>query len=171
MSAPRLITPPQGPVVALTRLKEHCEVDGTHRDALLEIYETAAVAHLDGYRGVLGRAILPQVWAQDVDGPGPHLLALPDATAIEADGEAVDAQNIAIRHGGVYVTLPDQDGVATLEYSCALPDDQLPAAQVVVMMLVSHWYDTRSAVAVGSPGAPMPLGAVAMIEALRWRAP
>lgn len=64
MAAPVLVTPPADPVVSLSDLKDHLRVDADDENDLIEALEQAAVAHLDGWHGILGRAIMAQVWSQ-----------------------------------------------------------------------------------------------------------
>ncbi|MGZ9812636.1 head-tail connector protein [Pseudoroseicyclus sp. H15] len=65
MRAPVLITPPAGTPVSLAEAKAHLRVDGPDEDGLIESYIEAATAHLDGWTGILGRALMPQTWRQD----------------------------------------------------------------------------------------------------------
>jgi hypothetical protein len=64
MLRPVLVTPPSGAIVTLAEAKLHLRVDYTDDDALIQSLVDAAVAHLDGYSGRLGRPLLSQTWAQ-----------------------------------------------------------------------------------------------------------
>ncbi|MGZ9812661.1 head-tail connector protein [Pseudoroseicyclus sp. H15] len=68
MRAPVLLTPPAGPPVSLAEAKAHLRVDGPDEDGLIESYIEAATAHLDGWTGILGQALMPQTWRQDFEG-------------------------------------------------------------------------------------------------------
>lgn len=59
---PALVTPPGGDVVTLAAAKQHLRVDHDLDDSAIEALIAAAVAHLDGYGGILGRCLLTQVW-------------------------------------------------------------------------------------------------------------
>jgi hypothetical protein len=167
MMRPVLVTPPSAPVVAIADLRAHLRVVGTHDDALIQSLHDAAVAHLDGWRGVLGRAIRSQVWRVTVEGSGPHLLPMPDVTAVTAtvgvDPVAV-VQTLTTR--GVEVTLPEGIGEAVVTFTCEMPAQQRPAAEAVVKLLVGHWYEHREAV--GAAAQELPLAVGALIGALRW---
>lgn len=66
----RLLTAPSGEAVSLEALKQQCAglaLDETQDDVLLGAYLAAAVGYLDGATGILGRALLTQQWALDLD--------------------------------------------------------------------------------------------------------
>ena len=64
-------TPPAALPVSLGTLKAHLrrEADETEEDALLTAYLEAAVAHLDGREGTLGRCLVDQTWTAIADRP------------------------------------------------------------------------------------------------------
>ncbi len=81
MHRPVLVTPPATTPVTLQELKQHLRLVAgaetyTTEDGPLQIYLDAAVAHLDGYTGILGRCLVTQTWRQDFDGWG-RTLRLP----------------------------------------------------------------------------------------------
>jgi uncharacterized phiE125 gp8 family phage protein len=67
---PVLVTPPDAndPVVTLAEAKAQLRIDHDDEDDLITSLIAAAVAHLDGYSGILGRALVTQTWRQDFDG-------------------------------------------------------------------------------------------------------
>ena len=67
---PYLITAPTVQPVTLDEMKSHLRVLSTDEDADIETRLAGAVAHLDGWGGVLGRCIMSQTWAIDVTGHG-----------------------------------------------------------------------------------------------------
>lgn len=169
---PYLVTAPTGTPCTTDDLRRHCRVDFTEDDALLDGYQAAAVAHLDGWGGVLGRCIMPQTWAIEVTGPGPHLLPFPDASDVVADtGEGQLDVTVERTAKGQTVTIADatDDQVLTLSAIYGLPAERLPAARQLVLMLVATWYDSREAVVVGATPSAVPMAAEALIGALRWR--
>lgn len=65
--APTLVDGADVLPVLLDDVKRHLRVDGDDEDATIEVYLRAAVTHLDGATGWLGRAIVAQTWAQQFD--------------------------------------------------------------------------------------------------------
>lgn len=55
-----VITPP-APVVTLYQVKQHLRVDSDDDDALIDVLTDAAISHIDGPDGWLGRAIGKQI--------------------------------------------------------------------------------------------------------------
>ena len=164
---PVLVTPPTAEVVTLPDMKAHLRVDHDDEDSLIASLTAGAVAHLDGWRGVLGRAIMPQTWAQEWTCAGPYRLALPDASdlVVTVDGTpTVDFTTELTPLGLVVSDVPSGD-LVRIEYACALPDDLLPVVQVAIKLLVGHWYATREAV--GQPLAAAPMAFDALIAPLR----
>jgi uncharacterized phiE125 gp8 family phage protein len=64
MIKPRLAVSP-APLLTLAEIKAWLRIDHSDDDLLLAQTASAAVNHLDGYRGVLGRCIVTQSWIQD----------------------------------------------------------------------------------------------------------
>lgn len=66
MYRPVLVTPPVITPVSLEEAKAHCRAtDHTDDDATLTALIAAAVSHLDGWTGILGRCLCEQTWRQD----------------------------------------------------------------------------------------------------------
>lgn len=143
------ITAPTGPVVSLEELKAYLRVDGTHEDALITALEKAAVAKLDGYRGILGRCILPQTWEAVFDKAGKFPMPLTDIVNISA----VDADDVPVTFSVVHQDVGEWIEVsapATVRLTAALPDDLLDVVKQAIKMLVAHWYENRETVAEGN---------------------
>lgn len=158
---PTLVTPPASLPVTLADVKAHCRVDHDDEDAMLTAYLAAAVAHLDGWRGVLGRAIMPQTWAVTVDAAGDYILPMPDVTEATIDGAALTITATAL---GPQIT---SEAAGTVQFTCGLPDEQMPAAKAAILLLVGHWYANREAVS--AQLVEVPMAADMLIGALRWR--
>lgn len=60
----RTIAPADAPV-SLAEAKAHLRVDHDDQDDLITAQIKAATAYLDGYAGILGRALVTQTWRQD----------------------------------------------------------------------------------------------------------
>jgi len=68
MHAPVRTVAPAEKVVTLGAVKQHLRVDFADDDALIEALIQAAIDHLDGWGGILGRALVNQTWRQDFGG-------------------------------------------------------------------------------------------------------
>lgn len=163
---PALKTPPASPVEGLVTLQAVRDTlsmtpDDTERDALISSLIHGAVAYLDGWHGVLGRAILEQEWTVEIPASGDHLLPLPDVKeAAGPDGPLVLRRDA----GGAYVTVT---GPCTVDFKCELPVALLPAVRRILCAIVAHWFMQREAVAEGTQ-LTVPMSAEAMISAIRW---
>lgn len=177
VNPPELVTAPTADLVTLAEMKQHLRVTHDAEDDLIQAYINAAMAHLDGWRGLLGRAIMPQTWQQELPGWGRQRLALPDAsdpeiTAEDADGVpvTVDEVDIGFDHRGWYVKAegPSAEKIV-VSYSCEMPDDKKDALKLAVMLIVGHWYANREAV--GENKSELPLAFKSLIAPLRWQGP
>lgn len=68
MYRPVLVTPPTIKPVTLTEAKAHLDISYTEKDTQIGVLIAAATSYLDGWTGVLGRALCQQTWRQDFDG-------------------------------------------------------------------------------------------------------
>lgn len=171
-----LVTPPSAPVVSLTDLKAYCQVDFSDHDPLLAQLEASAVGYLDGWAGILGRAILSQVWRQEFCGWGKLRLALPDVsvvavTYLDANGAEQPATTAVLRpmSSGFFV---EADGPSAsrifVNMTCAMTLPHLQVTRTVIKMLVAHWYKHREAVA-ESNMMKVTMAANSLIDGLRWQ--
>lgn len=174
MTPPVLVTAPTTPVVALADLRAHLRVDHLDDDAVITSLEAAAVAHLDGWTGILGRAIRPQVWRQEFAAGEPVRLAMPDVTTItvvafDAAGDEVSVTaTLKADYRGPWVDVVGAYDTLRVTYTCAMTATQLPAAQIAVKLLVGHWYANREAVTVGAAPSELPFAVDALVKAMRW---
>lgn len=84
LAAIRIVAPAELPVT-LAEAKAHLRVDHDDQDDLLSSQIKAATAWLDGYSGILGRALVTQTWRQDFDRFADRMsLPLTPVTAIES---------------------------------------------------------------------------------------
>ena len=150
---PVLVTPPASPLVAIEDLRDQCRVDGVHEDHLLAAYEQAAAGYLDGPGGLLGRPILPQVWAQDFCGWGRLRLALPDvrsasAVWIDAEGAEHPADAVELHADALGNWLeavgPAEAALVRVTYEAGMPDDKVPVVRQAVRLMVAHAFDERA---------------------------
>jgi hypothetical protein len=63
----RLSVAPTTTPVSLAEAKAHANITSDDEDANLQAYLDAAVGHLDGYAGILGRALMTQTWVLSLE--------------------------------------------------------------------------------------------------------
>lgn len=175
---PSLVTAPAALPVSATdvarRLRLADAQGGFDADDLAQVTEMVdeVIAYLDGWHGVLRRAIMPQTWAVTVDGQGPHVLPMPDVTEVTVSGSGGDvpAEDVTLvwTPAGPSVAIDSEMDVATITFVCALPAHRIPAARALVKFLVAHRFENREPVVTGTIATTMPIGARDMISALRW---
>ena len=188
MLAPVRTVAPAVPLLTIEDVKAHLRVDHADEDALISGLIDAAAAHLDGYGGILGRALVTQTWAVDfptftnrMDVPlGP----IQSATIQYYD--SLNAQQTLAT--SVYAVLSDGLGpYVTLKYNQQWPqtytrDDAVritwvagygtaaavPAAiRSAMLLLIAHWYDNRAAVSVGDSVSEMPFAVASLLAPFR----
>lgn len=186
-----LITPPVALPVSLEEAKKHCRVEAedTDEDTLIEGLIAGAVDLLDGPSGILGRAIVTQVWLLELPS-FPDVISLPiepvqsvavsywDSDGVEQalSAEAYDLINAPSRRTQMKlvsgVSLPAlQDTSFPVRISITAGFGAAaqvpPALQVVIKMIVGMWFEHREAIIptdmVG--GWPAPIRALLA----RWR--
>lgn len=182
MYAPVRTVPPATTPVSLTEVKAHCRVDGADSDTVLTALLNAAVDHLDGWRGILGRALVTQTWQQDFDGFGRLRLALGPVASITSvtyydtdnaqQALSTDVYTLRNDERGAYVDLKvDQDWPSTyarvdavrVTYIAGVAAADVPASiKAAIYLLVSHWNENREAVKEGAM-SQLPLGVAALI--------
>lgn len=163
-----LVTAPSD-LVTLDEVKAHLRVDIDDEDPLIGGLIQGAIAYLDGYRGVLGRAIMPQTWRQTFTCAGPYRLAMPDVSTFTATvgGNAAPGTLSGDAMGPVVTLDASSPDGATIEFTCALPVQQLPAVRMAVLLLIGNWYQHRESV--GERGQEIPMGFEMLISSMRWR--
>lgn len=147
---PVRVTPPTAPVVTLGDMKDHLRVNHDDQDLMIQSLTDAAVSHLDGWRGVLGRCIMPQTWSVSFRRAGCFDLPFPDIQTVT--GGTWD---------GCRVTLTEPGPVG---FTCALPEDALPAVQDAVKIWVQMRYDNLS----GPDRVAAEAAFTSLIDPLRW---
>jgi uncharacterized phiE125 gp8 family phage protein len=169
---------PAGQPVTLAEAKAQCRVDHSDEDTLISGLIAAAVAHVDGYTGVLGRALLTQTWRVDADEPGKVVIPLEpvQSVAVQYVDEAGATQSftqfdlvrgdafpfIQLKDTAVWPdtkTQPDAFRVtAVVGYGDASAVPQ-PIKQAILLM-VGHLYANREAVGESMTAVPMAVDAL-----------
>lgn len=161
MLVPVLVTPPVGQVVSLEELRAQCRLgpNSLEFDDQLIVLGRAAVSHLDGHHGILGRCILEQQWAVTLTRPGCHRLPFPDVTAVESDTGTTSLLWPDPLGSRVEVSRP-----CVLTMTAALPPDALPAVRQAVCIWVQKRFDGLT----GPEAASFDLAFNSLIAPLRW---
>lgn len=165
---PYLVTEPAEYPVTLEDMKAHLRVAHDDDDLDIDARIASATAHLDGWGGVLGRCIMPQTWAIDVCGPGPHLLPFPEASDVTATGVSGELDATVTRSTcGPMVKLEDaeSDEEIVIEFVSAMPAPRLPAAQSLIKLMVARDFDLMS----GAEAMAADNAIAALMNGLRWR--
>lgn len=193
MHAPVLVTPPApAPLpVTLDEAKAHLRVDSTDEDGLIEALLDAAVSHLDGWTGVLGRCLEEQTWRQDFDciqrclrlplGP---VIDVVSVTWRNSGGEiaTISSDDYALKNDGLggYVRFEDayslpgdlyEVGAVTVTYRAGYSPSEgastVPAAiKAAILLMVAHWFNNREAASDLNLSA-VPLGVDALLRPYR----
>ncbi len=185
--APVLVTPPATLPITVGEAKQHARFDSNHEDDVFAALISTAVAHLDGWSGILGRCIMPQTWAQSFDAfPAGDTLRLPfpDVTTVSVTyrdsanaqqtlptasyGLFADASGsfLALADGALWPTTYARRDAVRVEFTAGLPAASLPAVRAAICMLVAYWFENREAVTMGQ-GSEMPMAVSALISPLR----
>lgn len=186
MFRPILKTAPAEAPVTLDEVKAHCVVGFTDDDTLLTGYISAAVAHLDGFRGILGRAIIDQTWSlsqprfcRDFTLPVPDVSAV-SISYVDIDGasQTVPSEHVSIypvASGARVVVSSDffapslesgNDAPVTVEFTCGYgaAADVPQSIKLAIYMMVATWYEQRTA----GEEMPAPRWIDGLIAPHRW---
>ena len=184
MHTPVRTSAPSETPVTLAEVKAHCRVDGADSDDVLQLLLNAAVDHLDGWSGILGRCLVAQSWRQDFDGfcsvqrirLGP-VASITSITYYDAENVqqtlSTDFYELLNDELGAYVALkPNQSWPAiysrraavSITYVAGTVAADVPASiKAAINLLVSHWYENREAVLTGTIATELPLGVAAIL--------
>jgi len=170
---------PVADVITLAQAKEHCRISHDDEDLYISSLIAAAVSYVDG-DGLLGRAMITQTWVQWVpQSPGWVRLAMGPFQALvsveyyNAAGDllAADLADFETRLSGDHVickprenaewpNADDRADAIKITYRVGFGDDadDVPAGiRHALLMLVSHWYENREAVIVGTGAINTPM--------------
>lgn len=187
----RTVDPSAGiTLVTLAEAKRHCRVDAADEDLTIAALVNSAVAYLDGYSGILGRALLTQTWQQDF-GAFDDVMRLPVGNLLGVTSVTYYDVNNAQQtlSASVYSALSDGLGPCIVRaYNKVWPDTYSrpdavrvtwtagygaaaanvpPPIRQAVLLLVGHWYANREAVTTDTSSAELPLGVAALLAPYR----
>lgn len=163
-----LTTAPATNPVELSAAKEQCRVYHDEEDTFIQSLVDAATRHLDLPNGILGTAIMPQVWLLELPGWQP-LVTLPvepvrsiavTYTDAAGDEQALDpafytlsawpsmAMELRLNSDLVRPALDRIDYPVRITISAGYADAAAvpPELKIAIRLLVAHWYANREAV-------------------------
>ncbi|WP_454914989.1 head-tail connector protein [Xanthobacter sediminis] len=191
MLAPVRVTAPAAAPVSLGEAKAHLRIDHEDDDLYVTALIDAATAHLDGWSGILGRALVTQTWRQSLAAfPADGVIRLPLApvstvvqiTCRDAEGaeQMLDpsAYSGPLADGlGPYVRLAPGPRPATARRDDAVsvdfiagyggPADVPPAIRHAILLLVGHWYAVREPVNIGNITSNLDFSVTALLAPYR----
>lgn len=164
---PVLVTAPSVPLLTLAEAKAQLRVDVTDEDTLITALVTAANSYLDGYTGVLGRALLQQTWQVDFDsfGDGMRLpvgdvISVTSVTYYDASNVqqtlATSVYELRTDSTGPFIGLKvnqswpssyDRDDAVRVTWTAGYGTaaTSVPEAiRAAAKLLISSWYDNRA---------------------------
>ncbi|MCF3933296.1 head-tail connector protein [Acuticoccus sp. M5D2P5] len=173
----RVLAPADTPVT-LSEAKEHLRVDHDDEDGRIDHFIRAATEHLDGYHGILGKALITQTWEEDVTawrggaldlvvGPLQSVVSLEVVAANGSEASPVDLSGYWVdrRRGrvvplrGTSVPRAGVDQRILVRYAAGYgdaPSDVPVPIRQAILLLVGACYEQREAIAVGSSIASLP---------------
>lgn len=176
MRLSRIAAPQQQPLT-LEEVKAHLKLGPEHQedDLLVQGLIDAAVDHLDGYRGILGRCLVTQTWRADITRLGESIaLPFPDSTVTEIlyTDEPAGAVEWVWHESLVRPTLIPTAGwgrpvSVTFTAGFGGPADVPQSLKLAMLTLIDHWYNNRCAV--GAVGGDVALSFGALIDPWRVR--
>jgi uncharacterized phiE125 gp8 family phage protein len=179
-------------LLSLAEIKAHVRVDHADDDTLLTALAAAAVGHLDGASGVLGRALVRQSWrltrdAWPADGvvrlPLPPLHAVTAVRAMDAalSYQTLSAATYVVARGGdwggtvrpaadtVWPDLPAHPEAVQIDFDAGWTTaTEVPAPiRHAALLLTALWYENREPVITGTIVASLPMTVDALLAP--WR--
>lgn len=187
----RTVAPAVEPI-SLQEARDRLRIDHHEEDPLIASLIAATTAHLDGWSGTLGRALVNQTWVQKFPRfPSGAVFGLVLAPVQSIESIVYfDADNVPqTLDASVYALLDDEFGpFVTLQAGRAWPatfaradavsvayvagygpaGDDVPAAiRHAMLLLVGHWYENRESVVVGTTTVQVPLAVQALLGPYR----
>jgi uncharacterized phiE125 gp8 family phage protein len=178
---------PDATPISLAEAKEHLYITDSDRDDYITALIGAAVAHLDGSAGILGRCMYTQSWTMNYD-EFSNELALPFPVSSIASVKFYDSSNVQQNVSVSDYELVTQGHSSFIRFKStyqmpALYDYRTDVIEVIaiagygdsaaiplslkhaIKLLVANWFDNRTPIVQG--GMPLPLGFDAIVEPYR----
>lgn len=139
MLRPVLVTAPSALPVSLAEVKSALRVDGGDSDTDLERLIKSAVAHYDGWSGILGIALVAQTWRQDFGRFEQRMmLGLRPVQSITSIKWRNEARQISTVNAGSYALKTDAGGRSYVRFvnDFSAPADLYEDAAVSIEFVV-----------------------------------
>lgn len=162
---PVLVTAPAAKPVDLSSTKDWLRVSFSDDDSDIQAMLDTATAYIDGWRGILGRCLINQVWSTNHWSWSKRIKApMPDVSAavvkyydtagaqqtVSASDYRVYADYIMFKDSFFAPDLElDRDDRITIEWTCGFGAgaDAVPVdIKTAIKTLVAHWYENREAI-------------------------
>lgn len=162
----RLVVPPASLPVTVADAKAYARVSTDAEDELIGTLIAAAVEQLDGYAGLLGRAIMPQTWEMALDrfqstaeirlplGPVASVASITYADLLGVD-QVVEPANYVLDdrptdHGWIVPVATfgwpmSMDRINAVRVRWVAGTGPTAAIRLAILRSVADWYDNRGA--------------------------
>lgn len=167
MIRPIRVTAPTDRPVSVEDVRMNSYVDHYDDDPLLDVLIDAAVSHLDGYTGTLGRCMVNQSWRQDYhDWAWRFRLPFPDVSSVTITYQDTDNATQTVSSDD-YEIIDDAQGSAvvfrdtflepslygdmvapitvTMTVGYGTAADVPEPLKAAIKLMVGHWYHNREA--------------------------
>lgn len=157
-----LVTAPATTPVTLAEAKAEIPVLHSDDDTRITRYINAATAHLDGYKGVLGNAIVTQTWKLTLPEfedrmrlPLPPVQSLTSVTYLDADEASQTFSSVHLETDGVdtwvaldtdasWPTTANRDDAVTITFVTGYGDDETAVPDDIrelILHMVCCWFN------------------------------
>lgn len=187
MFAPVLVTPPAA-LLTFEEADRQLRLDGdVSEKTCVESLIAAATGYLDGWSGILGRALVTQTWRQDYSGFCDRM-SLPlgpvasistvkyfDADDVEQTFAGASYRLLTDALGSYVARVPSaswpavgsRDAPVSITFVAGTAADAVPMPiKQAILLLVAHWFENREAVGPNTI-AELPLAVNALIAPYR----
>lgn len=189
---PTRTSAPVADLLSTAEVKQHIRVDFDGDDAVIDEMISAVTSYLDGYHGILRRALITQTWAEYFPAFGYRMplrlgpvQSIDAVTYYDAEGveQTVDASAYRLHetastaylvqtNGYSWPSADSRDDAVTISYVAGYGDaaSDVPAAiRQAAKLLVAHWFENREGVVTGMPANVTPKGVDALLASYRRR--
>jgi uncharacterized phiE125 gp8 family phage protein len=170
MFAPILITPPASTPVTLAEAKAHLRVEHSEEDTLISGLISAATSYLDGWTGILVRALVTQTWRQDFSNfcskmrlPLYPVASVSSVNYIDVTGATISLAStefelladqlgayISPKAGKAWPVTGEGAVMANVTYIAGVASPDVPQAiKQAILLMIGDWYRSRETVAIG----------------------